>query len=117
MTVLFKRLVKAIVFNKTDTGINSEHEGFRSGQVAKFKDPVNGKTQPYDDNGHGTHCAGTIGGNTGTGVAPGVTFICCKACDGGGACAQSDVTSCGEFMHEERPDIVHFFHCNVEYHN
>ena len=29
----------------------------------KFVDFVNGRTAPYDDNGHGTHVAGIIGGN------------------------------------------------------
>ena len=32
-------------------------------RVAKFVDFVNGRTTPYDDNGHGTHVAGIIAGN------------------------------------------------------
>ena len=34
-------------------------------------DFINGDTDPMDDNGHGTHCAGIIGaeGNNGTGIS------------------------------------------------
>ena len=32
-------------------------------RVTKFVDFVNGRTLPYDDNGHGTHVAGIIAGN------------------------------------------------------
>jgi len=39
-----------------DTGIYP-HEDFISGKnrIAAFADLVNGKEEPYDDNGHGTH--------------------------------------------------------------
>ena len=32
-------------------------------RVSAFVDFVNGRTQPYDDEGHGTHVAGIIAGN------------------------------------------------------
>ncbi len=44
-----------------DTGI-SAHPDFE-GRLVAFKDFVNGKTEWYDDNGHGTHCAGDAAGN------------------------------------------------------
>ena len=37
-----------------------------------------------DDNGHGTHVAGTIGGSGGTGVAPGTLVVAVKVLDAGG---------------------------------
>ena len=57
-----------------DSGVASWHDDLsgtnRSSQypygnqrVRKFVDFVNGRTAPYDDNGHGTHVAGIIGGN------------------------------------------------------
>ncbi len=32
-------------------------------RIIAFKDFINNKKQPYDDNGHGTHCAGDAAGN------------------------------------------------------
>ena len=61
-----------------DTGIYAEHPDL-AGKVVGWDDLVNGQLQPYDDNGHGTHCAGTVAGTgasgTITGVAPGVDLI------------------------------------------
>lgn len=44
-----------------DTGI-APHPDFE-GRLVAFKDFVNGNTDFYDDNGHGTHCAGDAAGN------------------------------------------------------
>lgn len=52
---------RGIVVAVLDTGIY-EHPDL-SGRIVAFKDLVNRKTKPYDDNGHGTHCAGDIGAN------------------------------------------------------
>ncbi|MGU4650852.1 S8 family serine peptidase, partial [Escherichia coli] len=32
-------------------------------RIIAFRDLVNQRTEPYDDNGHGTHCAGDAAGN------------------------------------------------------
>lgn len=59
-------------------------------RILFFKDFVNGKEQPYDDNGHGTHVAGCLGGNgflSGglyRGVAPSCRIISLKTLDEGG---------------------------------
>ncbi|OLC52324.1 MAG: hypothetical protein AUH85_17415 [Chloroflexi bacterium 13_1_40CM_4_68_4] len=47
-----------------------------------------------DDNGHGTHVAGTIGGTGGTGVAPGTTIYAVKVLDANGGGSTSSVI-CG----------------------
>ena len=39
------------------------HLDLDGGKVIAFKDFVNGRTTPYDDNGHGTHVAATIAGD------------------------------------------------------
>ncbi len=44
-----------------DTGIYP-HEDL-SGRIVGFADFINDRTEPYDDNGHGTHCAGDVAGN------------------------------------------------------
>ncbi|NLI14485.1 S8 family peptidase [Pelotomaculum propionicicum] len=50
---------RGIVVAVLDTGIY-EHPDL-AGRIVAFKDLVKQKTDPYDDNGHGTHCAGDIG--------------------------------------------------------
>ena len=63
-----------------DTGIDAGHPDLK-GRVVEWKDFVNGRSAPYDDYGHGTHCAGIIGGSGAAsngkykGVAPEVEFI------------------------------------------
>jgi len=81
-----------------DTGI-CLHKDFTEGgnRVIAFKDFVNGKSEPYDDNGHGTHVAGIIGGNGYSskgkymGVAPKCNLIAIKVLDHRGDGNISDV--------------------------
>ncbi|QGH35945.1 S8 family serine peptidase [Gracilibacillus salitolerans] len=44
-----------------DTGIYPHQD--LSGRITDFVDFINGRSEPYDDNGHGTHCAGDVAGN------------------------------------------------------
>jgi subtilisin family serine protease len=50
-----------------DTGLDMNHPEFR-GRIAPGYDYVNNDPDPSDDNGHGTHVAGTIGAATNNGV-------------------------------------------------
>ena len=86
-----------------DSGITSWHDDLTysgtnlnvrvvSGQrVAKFVDFVNGRTAPYDDNGHGTHTSGIIAGNgydtrgARAGIAPAAHLVSLKVLDAQGA--------------------------------
>jgi serine protease AprX len=52
---------KGITIAVVDTGIY-EHQDL-AGRIKAFKDVINNKTAAYDDNGHGTHCAGDAAGN------------------------------------------------------
>ena len=61
-------------------------------RVRKFVDFVNGRTQPYDDNGHGTHVAGIIAGNgydskdeEKSGIAPDASLVSLKVLDANGS--------------------------------
>lgn len=47
-----------------DTGIHPHPDLTQpTNRIVAFQDFVNGRTVPYDDNGHGTHCAGDAAGN------------------------------------------------------
>jgi serine protease AprX len=83
-----------------DSGVASWHDDltntsgtnypYGNQRVSKFVDFVNGRALPYDDNGHGSHVAGTILGNgfdsTGekAGVAPKASLVSLKVLDADG---------------------------------
>jgi serine protease AprX len=70
-------------------------------RVKKFVDFVNGRTQPYDDNGHGSHVAGIIAGNgydsrsdtagNKSGIAPGASLVSLKVLDANGVGTISNI--------------------------
>jgi cerevisin len=70
-----------------DTGIRLDHEQF-SGRAKWGK--TFGKSPDLDDNGHGTHCAGTIAGSQ-FGVAKNANLIAVKVLDASGRGATSDI--------------------------
>jgi len=85
-----------IVIAIIDTGIDNAHVDLNQGKVIGWTDYVNGRTQPYDDNGHGTHvasiAAGTGAGNPAyKGVAPGAALVGVKVLDSTGSGYISDV--------------------------
>ena len=72
-----------------DTGYDGNHPLLK-GKVASWKSFISDdQTEPMDDNGHGSHCAGTIGGSAGggmeIGMAPGVKFAVAKILSGSGS--------------------------------
>jgi serine protease AprX len=92
-----------------DSGITTWHDDLKNTtskvypygnqRVTKFVDFVNGRTLPYDDNGHGSHVAGTILGN-GTdsngeksGIAPRAALISLKVLDANGGGKISNIIS------------------------
>jgi len=73
-----------------DTGIDASHVDLDGGKVIGWKDYVNGQSNPYDDNGHGSHCSGiAVGSGDGNsayrGVAPGAALVGVKVLDGTGS--------------------------------
>jgi serine protease AprX len=72
----------------TDT--SSANYPYGNQRVTKFVDFVNRRSQPYDDNGHGSHVAGTILGNgydssgEKAGIAPGASLVSLKVLDQNG---------------------------------
>ncbi len=79
-----------------DTGIDASHVDLDGGKVVAFRDEVNGRTEPYDDHGHGTHvasiAAGTGEGNAAyAGVAPAASLVGIKVLDGNGSGTTTDI--------------------------
>lgn len=84
-----------------DTGADGEHKAL-AGKIVAFKDFVNNQTAPYDDNGHGTHCASLVAGEKGTGVAPGSELVVIKVMDKEGACYLSDALNALDWCLENK---------------
>ena len=91
-------LVAAVI----DTGIDPGHADLDGGKVLAFQDVLDGDTgdsdSALDDNGHGTHVAGTIagdgdGGTDGFGVAPAAGLVGVKVLDASGSGSTSGVVA------------------------
>lgn len=85
----------SIVIASVDTGVNYNHADL-AGQIIKGPDYANNDSDPMDDNGHGTHTAGTMVAlmNNGTGIAgiaPGCKLLAIKAMDSQGAGSTSNI--------------------------
>ena len=80
-----------------DTGVYPHQDLIRpTNRIIGFKDFINNRTQPYDDDGHGTHVAGIAAGSGFTnerykGVAPEANIIGVKVLDENGSGKTSDI--------------------------
>ena len=82
-----------------DTGVRGTHIALRNNFRSNYGwyDPYSGTSTPNDQNGHGTHTAGTIAGQTnGIGVAPDAKWISCKGCSTNG-CSSYALLECGQW--------------------
>ncbi len=92
-----------------DTGVSPHNDLTRPrNRIVGFKDFVNDKAKPYDDNGHGTHVAGIIASNgfssngKYTGVAPNANILAVKALDEAGSGNTSDIVSAIDWVVKTR---------------
>src|SRR3989442_1770217 len=87
---------RGVTFGAIDWGVQPNPD-LPASRIRGFVDFVNGRTQPYDDYGHGTHMAGIIAGNGAqswgyvTGAAPSANIVALKVLDGTGAGSTSNV--------------------------
>lgn len=94
-----------------DTGI-TRHKDFGN-RIVAFHDVLAGKTEPYDDHGHGAHVAGIVAGNGAdskgkhVGIAPEAGLVAIKAFDRNGKARSSDVIKAIQWAveHRERYNI------------
>jgi PGF-pre-PGF domain-containing protein len=92
-----------------DTGINYSHPDLASNYIGGY-DFVNDDNDPMDDDGHGTHVAGTVAG-TGvggkkTGVAPGSNIFGVKVLNADGNGSYSDLIDGVQWSIDNGADIV-----------
>ena len=101
-----------IVVGSIDTGVRATHNaladqyrGNRNGSWDhrfNWWDAVNGRKEPYDDHGHGSHVTGIMVGSDGgsnlIGVAPEAERIACKGLSASSGGSGDDLLVCGEFM-------------------
>lgn len=85
-----------VVIAVIDTGIDANHVDLSGGKVIGWRDFVNNRTSPYDDQGHGTHVAGIAAGSGAgnaayKGVAPGAALVGIKVLDRNGSGTMSNV--------------------------
>lgn len=95
-----------------DTGVAPHEDLIKPvNRIVDFKDYVNNKLNPYDDNGHGTHVAGIIAGNGYSsrgkyvGVAPKANIVAIKALDENGGGSISDIISALAYIIEVKDNF------------
>ncbi|CDK24420.1 unnamed protein product [Kuraishia capsulata CBS 1993] len=85
---------KGVTAYVIDTGVSVTHEEF--GGRAKWGKTIPDNDEDLDGNGHGTHCAGTIGSEH-YGVAKGADIVAVKVLKSNGSGTMSDVVKGVEF--------------------
>ncbi len=100
---------KGIRVGVVDTGIDPNHLDF-AGRIAQMKDFTG--EGPVDNNGHGTHVAGIIGGTGAAsdgrykGVAPECTYYTAKVLRGNGSGSTSDVMAGIEWAVQQGVQVI-----------
>ena len=94
-----------------DTGVAPHYDLVKPyNRIIAFKDLINDRTEPYDDDGHGTHVAGIAVGNGYTagsrhflcGTAPMAQIAAVKALDETGSGTTSDILAAMQWVAENK---------------
>jgi|GEM_PF-1585750 len=92
-----------------DTGIDYTHPDL-DGNYVGGTDIANGDSDPLDDNGHGTHCSGTIAAEDNTegviGMAPHANILAVKALDDQGSGYISDIAAGIDWAVNNGADVI-----------
>lgn len=103
---------KGVTVAIIDTGIHPHPDlTLPRNRIVGFFDVVGGRSQPYDDNGHGTHVAGIVAGNGYSsngrfrGIAPEAALVGVKVLDRRGSGRLSDVMAGIEWCVAHQPRL------------
>jgi subtilisin family serine protease len=92
---------EGVLIGSIDTGVDPAAKDL-AGRIAGWHDFVAGSPAPRDDNGHGTHTAGTmVGGGAGggpIGVAPGARLLVARAMGANGSGSGSALLAAAQWM-------------------
>ncbi len=100
-----------------DTGVDAQHPALDDlddipytydPKVIGWKDYINNRPLPYDDDGHGTHVSGIISGTRGTGVAPKTRLIVAKVFDSSGSGTDWNVSLAFQWAVQNKAKIISF---------
>ena len=95
-----------------DTGIDASHPDLNGNKVVGWVDYVSGKTTPYDDHGHGTHCSSTIAGTGAAangqykGVAPEASLMGAKVLGKDGSGQNSNIIKGIQWAVQNGADVI-----------
>ena len=90
-----------------DSGIDMGHPDFKNLELAGWLDAIDGATQPYDDEGHGTAMAGIVVAQDGLeGNAPGVSLLVAKAIGEEGTGDDVQIAEAVDWCVDNQADII-----------
>lgn len=96
---------KGVTVAIIDTGVSPHLDLiYPTNRIVGFKDFINNEAVAYDDNGHGTHCAGILGGSGYSskgkykGIAPEANILSIKVLDEKGNGKTSDILSAVQWI-------------------